>query len=126
MALILRLQKGTKLTAQEMDNNLIHLKTLADTIPTLDQVVSEGSTTTLSVEIGDLTADNVDITSLDVNKKAAEILGDGTVKTPTLEIQEAQTDPRNTNPTPGGQIKYYLGVFFVSDGSTWVELAIKE
>lgn len=124
MALILRLQKGTKLTAQEMDNNLIHLKTLADTIPTLDQVVSKGSITTLSVEIGDLTADNVDITSLNVNKNAAAISEEGTVITPKLELKESQQDPQNINPAPGGQITYYQGALYISNGSTWNEIAI--
>ena len=71
---------------------------------------------------GDLTAGSTAVTSLNVNNNRATIDQNGIITTTKFILEEFPRDPSNESPSPEGQITYYQGNLYFSNGSGWFRI----
>ena len=71
---------------------------------------------------GDLTAGSTAVTSLNVANNRATIDKNGIITAPKVVLKEFPQDPSTEPPTPEGQITYYRGSLYFSDGSGWFKV----
>lgn len=83
-------------------------------------ITIDGNFTTETLSSGETS-----IISLNVNNNRATIDSGGNIMAPKLTLIESNTDPRNLNPAPGGQILYFQNNLYFSNGNEWFAINLE-